>query len=335
MRLTPALRVSPALIRTSAAFTIHRSFREIASLYDGVIVDQYGVMHDGKHALPGAVECLQYLASKGKKIVVLSNTSSTSRSALERLPELGFDKDLFVGVVTSGDEAAKFISSTYGRSRPDQPKKKGLWFTWKDGKTPSPREFLEMCGEIEATDSADDADFVIVHGAEVVRRDNGQDDGEVMESSIGNFVEREDYSVIDPILKRCKERSLTMIVGNPDLIVMMGDGTIGHMPGKIGERYERFGGKCIYFGKPYTAHFESCLKKLRLNKDRVVHIGDSLQHDVKGANDAGIASVFITGGIHSADLGTVFGELPDRQLLHELIELEGPVPTHVIPTLAI
>ena len=180
-----------------------------------------------------------------------------------------------------------------------------------------------------------DADFVIVHGAEVVRRDNGQDGGDARETSIGNFVENEDYSIIDPILKQCKERELTMIVGNPDLIVVMGDGTIGYMPGKIGQRYESFGGKCLYFGKPHSAHFEACLQKLGLSKDRVAHVGDSLRHDVKGANDAGIASVFVTGGIHSTDLGTEFGEVPDTHILNKLIEAEGATPTHVITALAI
>jgi len=34
-----------------------------------------------------------------------------------------------------------------------------------------------------------------------------------------------------------------------------------------------------------------------------VYKGDSLEHDVAGANKAGISSVFIAGGIHAGDLG--------------------------------
>ncbi|KAH0704916.1 hypothetical protein KY290_009632 [Solanum tuberosum] len=34
-----------------------------------------------------------------------------------------------------------------------------------------------------------------------------------------------------------------------------------------------------------------------------VAIGDSLHRDIKGANAAGNASAFITGGIHAAELG--------------------------------
>jgi ribonucleotide monophosphatase NagD (HAD superfamily) len=90
------------------------------------------------------------------------------------------------------------------------------------------------------------------------------------------------------------------------------DFTIGHMPGKIAQRYEELGGKVISFGKPYKEHFEACLRDLGLPKDRVAHVGDSLHHDIAGANDTGIASVFAAGGIHHEELGAPLGTLPDR-----------------------
>ena len=58
--------------------------------------------------------------------------------------------------------------------------------------------------------------------------------------------------------------------------------------------------------------------------------GIGLLHD--GANDTGIASIFITSGIHCAELGTTFGALPDKDRLCQLFEKEGQVPTHVIST---
>jgi ribonucleotide monophosphatase NagD (HAD superfamily) len=35
----------------------------------------------------------------------------------------------------------------------------------------------------------------------------------------------------------------------------------------------------------------------------VAHVGDSLEHDIVGANAAGIDSIFVIGGIHAKDLG--------------------------------
>ena len=41
----------------------------------GVLLDQYGVLHDGKKAYPGAVAAVEALAAAGRKLLVLSNSS--------------------------------------------------------------------------------------------------------------------------------------------------------------------------------------------------------------------------------------------------------------------
>lgn len=89
----------------------------------------------------------------------------------------------------------------------------------------------------------------------------------------------------------------------------------------------------MYFGKPYVPHFEACLRKLDLDKNRVAHVGDSLHHDIVGANAAGIASVFVTSGVHRKDFGSPFGELPTQKVLQEVFQKEGTFPTHVVPLL--
>ena len=51
--------------------------------------------------------------------------------------------------------------------------------------------------------------------------------------------------------------------------------------------------------------FEAALKLLGPDVDpsRVLHCGDSLMHDIAGANAAGIHSLFVAGGIHAEALG--------------------------------
>jgi ribonucleotide monophosphatase NagD (HAD superfamily) len=93
------------------------------------------------------------------------------------------------------------------------------------------------------------------------------------------------------------------------------------------------GGECEYFGKPHAEHFKACLRELGLDADRVCHVGDSLHHDIEGANRANISSVFITGGIHSDDFDCDIGEIPERDALVELFEEMGCKPTHVSPLL--
>jgi len=77
-------------------------FKDLVEDYDGFILDQYGVMHNGAAALPGAVECFNQLAEAGKKIVVLSNTSQRATKAMSKLPSLGFDISKIAGLVCSG-----------------------------------------------------------------------------------------------------------------------------------------------------------------------------------------------------------------------------------------
>lgn len=93
------------------------------------------------------------------------------------------------------------------------------------------------------------------------------------------------------------------------------------------------GGECISFGKPNAQHFKACLRELGLEADRVCHVGDSLHHDIQGANDANISSVFITGGVHSDDFDCSIGEIPERNALEDFFDENGVKPTHVSPLL--
>ena len=118
--------------------------------------------------------------------------------------------------------------------------------------------------------------------------------------------------------------------------------------GKIAQRYQEMGGDCRQFGKPHEEHFRACLRELDLDATRVVHVGDSLHHDIAGANTAGIDNVFITNGIHgdyfatacmaannknrdNKDGGVGLG-VPTKDQLDVLFEMEGGiVPTYAMP----
>ena len=41
----------------------------------GVLLDQFGVLHDGKVAYPGAVDAVRHMAAQGLKLFILSNSS--------------------------------------------------------------------------------------------------------------------------------------------------------------------------------------------------------------------------------------------------------------------
>jgi ribonucleotide monophosphatase NagD (HAD superfamily) len=309
-------------------FTMHTGIQALIDRYDGYIVDQFGVLHNGATHLPGADEAIATLQTRyNKKLVILSNSSALEDATMAKLPQLGFDPASFCGAVTSGQEAAQYIIQRQYSA------KKALFLTWKTPCTPSPYTFLEACGNVLPTMDPASADFVLLHGCEVQRGPGV--DGEAVEVRLGDFHETGDLSsVIAPFLKQCLEHRLPLLCTNPDYIMVKLDNTQAHMPGVIADAYRAMGGAVIVFGKPDRRHFEACIRKLGLSKDRVVHIGDSLHHDIQGANDAGIASIFVTGGVHSEELGSpAKGELPSRAALEELFAKHRQTPTHVVPLL--
>jgi ribonucleotide monophosphatase NagD (HAD superfamily) len=188
---------------TNKSFQTHASFAELVDCFDGFILDQFGVIRDSDYALEGAPECVTELVKSGKKLVILSNSSSLSSATVERLPKFGFDPENFVGAVTSGQEACHYIKDKFQG-------KKALFITWKSGNVSSAMEFMESCGNVEVTDVVEEADFILLHGAEVLRGPGVV--GEAVEQSLGSFSETGELSVIDPILQNCTTQKLPMFV---------------------------------------------------------------------------------------------------------------------------
>ena len=64
-----------------------------------------------------------------------------------------------------------------------------------------------------------------------------------------------------------------------------------------------------------------------------IAVGDSLHHDIKGANAAGIRSVFITCGIHATELGVdSFGEEAALSSVQALALKYDAYPSFVLPS---
>ena len=131
------------------------NLESIAAEYDVLLLDQFGVMHDGKRALPGAIECFDRLAAAGKRLVVLSNTSRRRAFAMKKLPSLGFPAEKLSGFVCSGEEAWQHMAAGWRGKR-------ALWFSWAEDFHAWEPDWLE--GLNIHLSSAADADFIICQG---------------------------------------------------------------------------------------------------------------------------------------------------------------------------
>jgi ribonucleotide monophosphatase NagD (HAD superfamily) len=63
-------------------------FLAVASSFRAIFFDQYGVLHDGRRAYPGAREALAALKSRGVKIIILSNSGRTGEANAQRAAAL-------------------------------------------------------------------------------------------------------------------------------------------------------------------------------------------------------------------------------------------------------
>ena len=82
---------------------IINSFSKILDKYDFFILDQWGVMHDGHKGYKHAINAVNKLIIEDKKLIIISNSSKRKISSVNRLKDLGFNKNDFIEVMTSGE----------------------------------------------------------------------------------------------------------------------------------------------------------------------------------------------------------------------------------------
>ncbi|HUK60138.1 MAG TPA: TIGR01459 family HAD-type hydrolase, partial [Stellaceae bacterium] len=81
-----------------------RGVGELAARYDGLILDLWGVVHDGNAPYPGVLDALKRLRDAGKPVVLLSNAPRRVPEIATRLTEIGIPAELYRGIHSSGEE---------------------------------------------------------------------------------------------------------------------------------------------------------------------------------------------------------------------------------------
>jgi HAD superfamily hydrolase (TIGR01459 family) len=113
----------------------------------------------------------------------------------------------------------------------------------------------------------------------------------------------EDYRAM---MLQARERGLTLICANPDIVVERGDRLI-YCAGAVAELYRELGGEVIFYGKPHRPIYERAMELAaerqshKIELHRVLAIGDSVRTDLAGAHGFGIDCLFVTRGIHAED----------------------------------
>lgn len=276
-------------------------------------LDQFGVLHDGKQPYPGAISTLQKLATTGAKMVIISNSSRRASTTMEKMKSLGFDTSLFLGAITSGE-----LTHQYLQRRDDDwfaaLGKSCLHMTWKGRGAIS----LEGLG-LQVVDKVEEAEFVLAHGTEALGLSSGASCSMTLEE-------------LEKVLERCAAKQIPMVVANPDFVTVEAR-DLRVMPGTLAAKYEKLGGEVKWMGKPDKIIYKSAMELAGVDAFDSIAVGDSLHHDIKGANAVGIRSAFITGGIHATELGVdSFGEEATLSSVQALASKYDAYPSFVLPS---
>ena len=275
---------------------------QLAAQFDGFIVDQWGVLHDGTRPYAGALDCLERLRAAAKHVVVLTNSGRGEVANLRLLGQIGFPARLFDRVVAAGEDARSALAA---RATPFHAR---LDRRCRAFARAADRAFFEGIG-IEFVDTVAQADFLAVIGIEQPGQPIAEREAELVQA---------------------RALGLPMLCANPDL-TRFHEGRLVPATGALARRYEELGGEVFYHGKPWPAIYGSCLAALPCARERVVALGDSIEHDVLGARRAGLASAFVAGGIHADELGVAGGGLPQPERWRQF-ERRWPVrPDYLLP----
>jgi HAD superfamily hydrolase (TIGR01459 family) len=272
--------------------------RDLVAGVDVVLSDIWGVVHNGLVAFPEACEALHRFRAQGGAVVLITNAPRPADSVRQQLRKLGVADDSYDAIVTSGDLTRHFVAGHPGR--------KVFWL--------GPERTNSIYSGLDPVLAPiEQADYIVCTGL--------LDDE--TESA-------EDYRAM---MLQARERGLTLVCANPDIVVERGDRLI-YCAGAVAELYRELGGEVIFYGKPHRPIYERAMelaaerhgRPTELN--RVLAIGDSVRTDLTGAHGFGIDCLFVTRGIHAEDfegldqldpasVKELFGH-PPRALIREL-----------------
>ena len=271
-----------------------------ASRYEVFLCDVWGVVHNGIAAFPAASEALTRARAAGVTVIMVSNAPRPGAVVRKQIARYGVPDSAYDDVIASGDVTRAELAARPGArvfhigAERDLANYEGLDVTLVD---------------------LNHADLVVCTGP-------FHDDTETPD----------DYR---ELMARIKARDLLLICANPDIVVERGNRLIW-CAGALAAIYDELGGKTIYAGKPHAPIYRLCfaraaaLRGREVPRSRVLAIGDGLKTDLLGAARQEIDCLFVTRGIHAADLGLDDKGGIDRDKLARAFAEAGATPVAVM-----
>jgi HAD superfamily hydrolase (TIGR01459 family) len=236
--------------------------------YDVLLCDIWGVVHDGRIAIPASCEALTRFRQAGGTVVLVSNAPVPPAAVTRVLDDKQVPCSAWDRIVSSGGLAVEhLLAGGYrGIHRIGPPGRDAAFFESLPPDVP-----LAVADVIACSGPFDD------------RTETGE-----------TYRER---------LREPAKRGVPMVCANPDLVVHVGHDLLP-CAGAIGIVYEELGGTVLWTGKPHAIAYQTALRQAaelrgsEIPKERVLAIGDAVRTDLAAAAGAGVDALFIASGIH-------------------------------------
>ena len=245
-----------------------RGLSDLVADHDVFLIDQFGVLRDASGPYPAAPETLSRLKALGKQIIILSNSGKRSAENDTRFAALGFARGSWDLFLTSGEVAWRMMAED--RTLLPEGRARCLLASRDNDLSPLTGLDLEPCADGTL------ADFVLIAGSEA---------------------DRFDLDHYRRLLEPAARRNLPCWCTNPDTLMLTPQGP-RFGAGRIAGLYQEMGGTVRFIGKPFADIYRLALGSVgNPDRNRVICLGDSVEHDIVGARQAGLRSALVTSGI--------------------------------------
>jgi HAD superfamily hydrolase (TIGR01459 family) len=119
---------------------------QIAADFDAMLIDQFGVIHNGQVLYPHAADVMARLHALKIPVVVMTNSGKRSAANRERIVAMGIPRAHFVETVSSGEVAQGLIS------------RKRIYIVGQDGQD-------YRFASVTISESPEDSDVIVIAGS--------------------------------------------------------------------------------------------------------------------------------------------------------------------------
>ncbi len=250
------------------------------SVIRGVLLDIDGVLHVSMQPLAGAAETLTWLKQHGYATCFVTNTTTLARATLAQRLQE-------IGLPVDEQHLITAPVATANYIRQHFPGKR-CWVLTK-GNTAA-----DFAG-IELVDAA--ADVVVIGGAEELLT----------------------YDAMNAAFRMLMEGA-ELLAMHTNLYWRTSNGLQLDSGPYVHALEVATGKRAIVLGKPDRAFFEQALQVLAVAPAEAVMVGDDIENDVAGAQQAGLRAILVCTGKHKADSPLLQRVQPDA-ILPSLVDL--------------